>query len=285
MKPASSALMAILGSSQFFMADCYGFTLQDGAVARYTSADRDLIDAATGNIYASGGPYFERSKVKFSRGVQVDELDITLTAKPTDLLEGAPWFQALVAGIMDGAEIQLDRAFMPSFGDTSAGLVTLFAGRVTEVDIGRTQATIKANTHLELLNLQWPWRLFQPGCSRTLFDSGCGLTKSSFGGAYAIAAGSTTTTLQTNYAQPNGMASLGTLTFTSGALAGKSYSIRQQTGGVFLLTVPIPIPPAAGDAITVYPGCDKQQTTCQTKFANLQHFEGFPYVPVPETAA
>jgi uncharacterized phage protein (TIGR02218 family) len=81
------------------------------------------------------------------------------------------------------------------------------------------------------------------------------------------------------------MASLGTLTFTSGALAGKSYSIRQQTGGVFLLTVPIPIPPAAGDAITVYPGCDKQQTTCQTKFANLQHFEGFPYVPVPETAA
>jgi uncharacterized phage protein (TIGR02218 family) len=277
--------MAILGSSQFFMADCYSFTLQDGAVARYASADRDLTDSATGNVFASGGPYFERSKVKFSRGVQVDELDITLTAKPTDLLEGAPWFQALVAGIMDGAEIQLDRAFMPGFGDTSAGLVTLFAGRVTEVDVGRTQATIKANTHLELLNLQWPWRLFQPGCSRTLFDAGCGLTKSSFAGTYAITAGSTTTALQTNYAQPNGTASLGTLIFTSGALAGKSYSIRQQTGGVFLLTVPVPIPPAAGDTITVYPGCDKQQATCQTKFANLQHFAGFPYVPVPETAA
>jgi uncharacterized phage protein (TIGR02218 family) len=284
MKPASSALMTILGSSQFFMADCYSFTLQDGAIVRYTSADQDLKDAATGNVFASGGPYFERSKVKFSRGVEVDELDITVTSKPTDLLEGAPWFQALVAGIMDGAEIQLDRAFMPSFGDTSAGLVTLFAGRVAEVDIGRAQATIKANTHLELLNLQWPWRLFQPGCSRALFDAGCGLTKSSFGAAYAIAAGSTTTTLQTDYSQPDGTASLGTLTFTSGALSGKSYSIRQQTGGAFLLTVPVPIPPAAGDAITVYPGCDKQQATCQTKFSNLQHFEGFPYVPVPETA-
>jgi uncharacterized phage protein (TIGR02218 family) len=285
MKTASPALMAILGGSQFFMADCYSFTLQDGTIVRYTSAEQDITDAATGNVFASGGPYFERSKVKFSRGVQVDELDITVTARPTDLLEGAPWLQALVAGILDGAEIQLDRAFMPGFGDTSAGLVTLFAGRVTEVDLGRTQATIKANTHLELLNLQWPWRLFQPGCSRTLFDSGCGLTKSSFGAAYAIAAGSTMTTLQTDYAEPDGTASLGTLTFNSGALAGKSYSIRQQTGGVFLLTVPVPVPPAAGDSITVYPGCDKQQNTCSAKFNNLQHFEGFPYVPVPETAA
>jgi uncharacterized phage protein (TIGR02218 family) len=93
------------------------------------------------------------------------------------------------------------------------------------------------------------------------------------------------TTLQTDYAQADGTASLGTLTFNSGALAGKSYSIRQQTGGVFLLTVPVPVPPAAGDSITVYPGCDKQQNTCSAKFNNLQHFEGFPYVPVPETAA
>jgi uncharacterized phage protein (TIGR02218 family) len=284
MKPASPALMAILGSNQFFMADCYGFTLRDGTAVRYTSAERDLTDPATGNVFAAGGPYFERSQVKFSAGVQVDELDIVVTAKPTDLLDGAAWFAALTAGILDGAEIELYRAFMPSFGDTAAGLVTLFAGRVTEVDIGRSKATIKANTHLELLNLQWPWRLFQPGCARTLFDAGCGLAKSGFATAWHVSAGSTAAILQTDCTQASGTASLGTLTFSSGALLGKSYGIRQQDGGALTLTTPVPALPAMGDALMLYPGCDKTQSTCKAKFANLQNFAGFPYIPVPETA-
>lgn len=36
---------------------------------------------------------------------------------------------------------------------------------------------------------------------------------------------------------------------------------------------------SAGDAFTIYPGCDKQQSTCSAKFNNLIHFRGFPYVP------
>jgi hypothetical protein len=231
MKYASPALMSVLGSGQFHMADCYSFTLIDGTVARYTTADQDIVDQATGNVFSSKGPFFERSKVKFQVGVAVDELDITVTAGPDDLLDGAPFLSALRAGVLDGAEIALDRAFMANFGDTSAGLVTLFAGRVAEVDPGRTQATIKANTHLELLNLQWPWRLFQPGCSRTLFDAGCTLVKASFGLGYHVGAGSTLHILQTDFNQPDGSASLGTLTFTSGALAGKSYGIRLQVAG------------------------------------------------------
>ncbi len=166
------------------MADCYSFILADGTTIRYTSAETAITDQATGHVFAASGPFFERSRVKFRTGVQVDELDITLTARASDIMfpGGPSWLSGLRAGVLDGAEVQLDRAFMRDFGDTSAGLVTLFYGRVVEVDVGRTQATIKANTHLELLNLQWPWRLFQPGCARTLFDAGCTLTKS----AYAV---------------------------------------------------------------------------------------------------
>lgn len=285
MKTVSDNLRAILGGSQFFMADCYSFTLRDGTVARYTSADADIVDQATGNRFLSGGPYFERSKVKFQTGVAVDELDITASAKPTDLLDGAPFLSALRAGVLDGALVQLDRAFMAAFGDTSAGLITLFLGRVAEIEVGRTVATIKANTPLELLNLQWPWRLFQAGCSRTLFDAGCTLAKADFGQTYSVLGGSTLQVLQTDYNQANGTAALGTVTFTSGSLAGKSFNIQNQVGGAFRMTVPLPSLPAATDAITVYPGCDKTKGTCDGKFHNLQHFAGFPYVPVPETAA
>lgn len=287
MKTVSDSLRAILGSAQFHMADCYSFILADGTTLRYTTAETAITDPAAGNVFTAAGPFFERSKVKFQVGVQVDELDIALTAGPADIMfPGGPnWLSGLRAGVLDGAELRLDRAFMPEFGDVSAGLVTLFYGRIVEVDVGRTKATLKVNTHLELLNLQWPWRLFQPGCSRTLFDTGCTLTKSAFGQTYTVTAGSTLQVMQTNLGQPDGWASLGTVTFTSGALNGKSYGIQSQTAGALTMTVPLPVAPVSGDAITLYPGCDKTQATCQTKFSNLQHYAGEPYVPVPETAA
>ena len=288
MKAVSDPLRAVLASGQFHMADCYSFILAgSGSTLRYTTADAPITDQATGNVFAAFGPFFQRSKVKFRTGVQVDELSIALTARPTDIMYfgGPTWLSALRAGVLDGAEVQLDRAFMPQFGDTSAGLVTLFYGRVVEVDVGRTSATIKANTHLELLNLQWPWRLFQPGCSRTLFDAGCALTKSGFRAGATVTSGSSLNVLHTDYGQPGGTASLGTCTFTSGVLNERSFAIKAQGGGVLDMLVPLPSLPAIGDTLDIYPGCDKTQATCKNKFNNLLHFQGEPYVPVPETAA
>jgi len=287
MKTVSDALRAILAASQFYMADCYTFILADGTTIRYTTAETAIIDQATGHVFAAGGPFFERSQVKFQTGVQVDELEIQLTARPTDIMfpGGPAWLSALRAGVLDGAEVQLDRAFMPSFGDTSAGLVTLFYGRVVEVDVGRTSATLKVNTHLELLNLQWPWRLFQPGCARTLFDAGCTLSKASFAIGCTVTAGSTLQVLHTDYSQPDGWAAAGTLTFTSGTLNGLSFAIKAQGGAIFNLLVPLPALPAAGDTLTVYPGCDKTKATCTGKFNNVAHFQGQPFIPMPEVAA
>jgi uncharacterized phage protein (TIGR02218 family) len=287
MKPASDALRAILAGGQFYMADCYTFILQDGTVLRHTPADQSITDEATGNVFLSGTPFLERSQVKFQTGVTVDELDIKLTAAPSDMMfSGGPaWLPGLRAGVLDGAEVQLDRAFMATFGDTSAGLVTMFYGRVVEVDCGRTSATIKVNTHLELLSLQWPWRLFQPGCARTLFDSGCTLSKSAYGQACNVTTGSSVQILHTDLSQADGWANSGTLTFTSGDLNGTSFAIKQQTGGGIVMLVPLPSLPAPGDTLTVYPGCDKTKATCAAKFANLLHFDGSPFIPVPETAA
>lgn len=287
MKTISPALQAILAAGQFHMADCYSFILANGTTIRYTSAEAPITDQATGHVFAASGPFFERSKVKFQTGVQVDELVITIKPRSTDLLYpgGPAWLPSLRTGVLDGAEVQLDRAFMTSFGDTSSGLLTLFYGRVVEVDAGRTLATVKVNTHLELLNMQWPWRLFQPGCARTLFDSGCTLNKASLGDSCTIVGPNSLQVIKTNYTRPNRWAAAGTLTFTSGALAGQSYTIKDQAGATIALLVPLPSLPAVGDSLTIYPGCDKTKSTCAAKFSNLIHFQGQPFVPVPETAA
>jgi Uncharacterized conserved protein (DUF2163) len=73
-KPASTALIALLNSSeQFIMADLYTFTLVGGSVLRYSAAPTALT--VNDQIFALG-PKFERSKTKVVIGVQVDELEV-----------------------------------------------------------------------------------------------------------------------------------------------------------------------------------------------------------------
>lgn len=78
--------------------------------------------------------------------------------------------------------------------------------------------------------------------------------------------------------------SQGVVTITSGVMAGVSRNILGSTGGALTLVTGLPQIPATGVAISVVPGCDKLQTTCQQKFNNLVRFGGMPYVPQPEAA-
>ena len=47
----------------------------------------------------------------------------------------------------------------------------------------------------------------------------------------------------------------------------------------------MPVAPGIGDTFTAYPGCDKLQNTCNTKFTNIAHYRGYNYVPPPESTA
>lgn len=168
--------------------------------------------------------------------------------------------------------------------DTSAGTLITFAGRVAECDFGRNGVTFKINSHLELLNVNMPRNLYQPGCVHTLYDAGCTLTKATFTFTGTVGAGATVSTLPiAGTGQGDGYYALGTVKLTSGANAGLSRSVKSWAGGVATLLSPLPAAPANGDGVQIAAGCDKQQATCNTKFANLANFRGFPYVPVPET--
>ena len=124
------ALIALLDSSeQFIMADLYTFTLVGGAVLRYSAAPTALT--VNGQTFALG-PKFERSKTKVVIGVQVDELEVKVYPDPTDLIGDLPFLEAAWQGQLDGALLQLERAFMPTYGDTSPGN----RGSVCRPDLG-----------------------------------------------------------------------------------------------------------------------------------------------------
>lgn len=283
MKSASAALIALLSTQrQYFMADLYTFTLAGGTVLRFAAADTDIRVGAT--TFAGNGPLFSRGSTRVVLGIEVDSLDVTVAADDTHLVGGVPFLQAVTTGALDGALLTVERAFMAAWGDTSAGTIVLFSGRVAETTASRTEARLTVRSDLELLNIKMPRNLYQPGCVHTLFDAGCTLTKAAWAVATSTSANSTANVLNCGLVQAAGFFDLGTVTFTGGPNAGVSRTVKSYTPGVLALSYPLPKTPTLGDTFTAYPGCDKKQATCGTKFVNLGSFRGFPYVPVPETA-
>jgi uncharacterized phage protein (TIGR02218 family) len=283
MKAASAAMIALLGSSdQFIMADLYTITLVGGSVLRYSAAPTALI--ANGYTFALG-PKFERSKTKVVIGTQVDELEVMLYPGTTDLLGGASFLEAAWQGQLDGALLQLERAFMPTYGDTSPGTVVFFAGRISDIDCTRTRIDIKCRSHLELLNIQMPRRLWQSSCTHVFGDAMCQFDRSALQATFAVGPGSTQVQIATSVTPtPENLYAQGTITGVTGANAGSSRTVASMEGAWVYVKLAFLSPVLIGDEFQLLPGCDRTLAMCKNVFNNTTHFGGFPYIPTPETA-
>ena len=277
------ALAALLNSStQVRMIDLLTITLSGGSVVRYTSDD--LATVVNGNTFALG-PLIKRGKTRLIVGIEVDELDFTFHCDSTVTINGVVLLKFLIGGGFDGARIKLERAFSSAPGAAWTGTLSIFTGRVSVVNVSRYEAHVTVSSDIELLNAMVPRNVYQPGCSNTLFDSSCGLLKATYAvtGTATSTTDSTKTVFSTGLAQAGGYFSLGWAVGLAGANAGVGRTIKNFSSGVIITIQPWPSAVGIGDTFTVYPGCDKLQTTCNSKFGNLARFRGQPYVPAPET--
>jgi len=288
-RAASGALLSLLNSSsQVFVADLLTITQQGGTVTRLTTAGTDLsvvssIDA-TLHTFTSGLP-FTRGRTKIILGLEVDTLQVTLMPDPlVHTIGGVPWGQAARTGAFDEATVVVERVFMATYGDVSAGTLIQFSGRVGAVTPTRGAVVLEVRSAIELLAMQLPRNVYQAGCLHTLYDSACGLLRATFSVTGVAQAGSTAQAVNTGLAAADGYYALGTMTFTTGANTGLVRTIKSFTSNTATAIVAWPTAPAIGDAYSISAGCDKQQATCSTKFANLVHFRGVPYIPHPESA-
>ncbi|MGD0565430.1 MAG: DUF2163 domain-containing protein [Roseiarcus sp.] len=288
MKTASSALIAFLNAARanpdapIAFADCFTFTLATGTILTYTNIDQPVI--YNGFTFLADGPLVQGLKYKASVGLEVDKQQITIAARPTDLVNGSPFLNALRDGAFDGAIVQRDRVFMSALGQTPIGGVTLFHGRVSTIDqVGRTSATITVASDLVVLDYDMPRNLYSPTCLHTLYDSGCGVVRGTYAASGTVGAGSTASLIDFSGALASH--AQGSIVFTSGVNANLRATVKSVAAGASLsLMYPLPSPPATGDAFTVYAGCDHTQATCSSRFSNLANFRGFPFVPPPQIA-
>jgi uncharacterized phage protein (TIGR02218 family) len=168
---------------------------------------------------------------------------------------------------------------------TSQGSVAWFQGVVSDITLTRHSAVLKVSSNLLVLtNTQMPRNLFQPGCVHTLYDNGCAILKSAFTATGTVSSVTSTSLFAISTTAAVGFYNLGVITFTSGANSGLSATVKTYANGnAIQVMTPFPATISPGDAYSIYPGCDRSQATCTSKFNNLEHFKGTPFIPVPET--
>lgn len=283
---SAGALAALLNArGPLNKADLYTLTLANGTVYRWSGSD--IVLTGGGHTWTLG-PGLKRSKVRFVVGLEVDSLTLTLTDNVGTVINGQALVSFIRAGGLYGARLQLDRAFWGPTDTAPVGALLWFSGRVAEYRCDRYGAELTIKSDLELLDVLVPRELYQAGCLNTLYDPACGIDRAGLTvtGTASSATDSKRITFSQSLVAATGYFDLGVVTFTSGANTGISRTVKIYThGSPGALTVlqPWPFAVAGGDAFAIYPGCDKTQATCTSKFSNVVRFRGMPYIPVPET--
>jgi uncharacterized phage protein (TIGR02218 family) len=240
------------------------------------------LDWDGSGTFGNTAPGFARGPIKLAIGLQVESLEVDILYDADTRIMGKTPGAFANAGGFDGARIKVDKFLTASLSDTTNGIVNLFTGVVANVSAGSGKVNLSVSSDLVYLSAAFPRNYFLPQCNHALFDAGCTLAKATYAVAGTTTSGTATTITATGLTQAAGYFAQGYVVITSGANAGLTRSVKDFSAGVLTLLYPLPGACAAGDTFTAYPGCDKLQSTCSGKFANLAHFRGFPYVPTPE---
>lgn len=266
-------------------------TKPSGAVWRYATSVDNVADGAATWLGSSstGGLLWRRSRLVFKAGIELSDCTLIVSARAGDTVNALPVAAALRAGAWDAATFLLSRAYFDAAG-TLRGVLPRYQGQLAPMRLrdGDIELTLKPPS--QILNRAVP-PVYQSACHNTLFDTGCGLFRWAWTKPGTAQAGSTAAQIQTNLRAVGTSFQGGVITFTSGELAGLARTIRQQLGGGVIspfslgFFTPFPQAPAAGDAFTLTPGCNRSlgEGGC-AKFDNRLRFRGTPFIPRPETA-
>lgn len=264
------------------MCDLYTITLAGGGVLRYT--DNDLPVTCQSQTWTLG-PKLSRSEVRTTVGIDVDDLQVNVSAEDTVLVNGVPMMAFIARGGLDNGRLLVERAFRAVGADSLAGKIYVFGGRIAEVSGNRFEKELVVKSDTEVLNVMVPRDVYQPHCRNTLFDGPCGLNRATFGVAGAATANGDTLGLKIPHSLPQaaGWYDRGRVTMTSGPNSGITRSVRRHTTGQIELLQPLPYPVTTGTTFLAYPGCDRRIETCASKFNNKLRFRAEPWIPTPET--
>lgn len=157
-----------------------------------------------------------------------------------------------------------------------AEFITYWKGRITGARLSGAEATLKCEPIASSLKRAGLRARYQLLCRHVLYSSGCGALKESFrvDGTVAAVSGIAVQVVAAA-SKPDGY-------FVGGMFATTTAGVRMIVGHAGInLTLSAPmVGLKAGDTVQLYAGCDHTMAHCKDRFANLDNFGGFPFIPV-----
>lgn len=283
---------ALLATSQFVYADCFTIIPVVGSPLRYTSVQRRMSIVPIGEVgrqIYTADIGISGLRVKNNLGVEVDEQQIEIFYPDTPIYQASlTWAQALLLGRLDGAKIRRDRYFAVDEFSPWMGGCPMFTGLVSNVDkAGRQSATVNVKSDLILLNINAPRDMWETNCKYILGSPGCGINIETLAVLGTVSTSPSRTVIPwtssaAGYAQ-------GKIHITNNDTVTRVRTIARADAANLYLAYPLDFTPPVGLEFTAYPGCPRtiDATYGCPRFwgaAWKDHFGGFPYVPVAETA-
>lgn len=271
-------------SVRLYSTDIYDIVIPGGASYFWTSYDLDLV--WNGNTYQSQSPFLTRNKWNVTNSMQIPELEVTILATAAAFAGGSDLMSQIHNGLLDNAQVTLNRLFMSQKQDTTLGTVLLFGGGTSTISIQGTKVTLKVKGANNKMDQYAPKNLYEVGCLHTFCDAGCTLLASAHTFNFTVGASPTKTFIPWTSAPASpSLSQLGTLTMTSGIATGESRTVEFADSSGCTLSYPLYDLPSPGDTFKVFEGCDKTRTTCGLSSRNnLQNWRGFPFIP-PATSS
>lgn len=270
MKVLPDGLQTHLSSGTTTLCWCWKVSRRDGVVQGFTDHDVTVSFDGLDHAAASG---FTASEVQSSLGLAIDNLTVLGALSAATLNE-----HDLAAGLYDDAGVEIWRVNWAAPDQR----VLMRKGNLGEVKRGKTGFSAEVRGLAHRLN-QPTGRVYAYSCDADLGDARCGkdIASADFTatGTVASVTDNRRFTVSGLGAYAAGWFSGGKFSFTGGANAGRAMEVKRHAGAGIELWQAMSETVAAGDAFTLTAGCDKQFSTCKTKFANGANFRGFPYMP------
>jgi uncharacterized phage protein (TIGR02218 family) len=245
--------------------------LVDGTSMGFTDHDRVLaFDLGDGAIDYRPQTGILPSNVELTEGFSADNLDVS----------GPIGDDVTLAQVRGGRfDDAVARLFFVNWASLGSGAGKWLKGRVTlaNVEGDRFRFTVQGDTSRLGQRIG---RTLTPYCDADFGDARCGFAVPVVGATVSAVSGADSFTVTPDTGFADDFYNFGTVTFTSGALAGiRPIEIFDSAAsGVLNLWTFAPEPPQIGDTLDLRPGCEKTRVACMA-YANIVNFRGFPEVP------
>lgn len=274
MKQVSTELQAHLDSGATTTCFCWRVTRRDTQAFGFTNHDRVLNFDGTDFEPDTG---FTPSQINQGLDMAVDAQDIEGLLRSDRISE-----IDILDGLWDGSAVE---SWLVNWSNVSER-VMMRRGAFGEIRRGSQAFTAEVRSLAYALS-DPTGRTLQAGCDAVLGDARCrvDLDDPSLNGTGSVASVTRDRAFVTNElgAFADGLFTNGLLTWSTGQNTGRVAEVLLHSmvdGIVSIVLTEAPLKGiSASDAFSIVAGCDNSRGQCQSRFANIVNFRGFPDIP------